>query len=823
MKKSLVVVSFLLLIISSTYAQKQCPGQTVIGYGYDIFDEYANNKSVKEPLFRFENFSNRPMDDGSEYKIPDLYRLKFINEKDYKTTEGSSLRQYASHMANETGLEVDALVFSGSIEARFSKDKAEKSSNYFYTITDWSRIWKVSINPVKERNGLRQFLSDDAKKAIDTWDANELFELFGTHYVSSGYFGGAMEFNLSESFKSREEAMSIEVSVQAKYKAVSGSNDFHFDENKKSEEKSKNVKIYARGGDSQYANKSSAGDNSQYNLWVKSIPSKAVLIDFEPGSLVGIWTLAEGERKAELEAAFKLKLAQFPLPEGNNGSLMTKNYNFFIQPLSEENLIVDIKGYHTQAEGKGAKVSLHEKDNANSTVLQGADRFIKVIGHPSQFEYVYLQPQHSKNVFDIAGAAKTEVAPLQLWDKNNSDAQLFKMIEVSGKKDVYYIQNKGSGLYLTSNGKGAPITQEKKTRDKNQKWKFTFADPKTQMAPPQIEGRFAIRNVESGRYIDVPGGAPNQDTKEAKLQLWDMDQEPDRYFEIKAQNKEKTIFTIMPLHSNNVFDIKGGSKSSGAPLQLWNHTNSNAQLFRFEYGGEPLVYHIVNVNSNLLLEGDISNIRANGCKIRQAKLQQGKNNHQKWELLETGDFWHMPDPNQKFYIKHAYSSKYWDLGGTGDETNKNGKKFKLWSKDEGGDRKFKFKSANDHSWVIMEVQNGGRAVDVPNNSNKSNVQLQLWDKQGNDAQKFAIFPTSPTTFVLRTKHWKAISVTWEKSEYSKFAGFSMPLGGPKIEDKSYKRNGSKIIQKGLSYSEYQQWQLIYADGQKKGQVYKFFK
>lgn len=53
-------------------AQIQCPGITVVGCGYDIFGEYANNKSAKEQLFRLENYQAKPMDDGQEYKIPDL-------------------------------------------------------------------------------------------------------------------------------------------------------------------------------------------------------------------------------------------------------------------------------------------------------------------------------------------------------------------------------------------------------------------------------------------------------------------------------------------------------------------------------------------------------------------------------------------------------------------------------------------------------------------------------------------------------------------------------------------------------------------------------
>jgi hypothetical protein len=67
MRKLFLVVFATCLIVFNLSAQKQCPGITVIGSGYDIFDEYANNKSVKEPLFNLSELKTMPADDGKEY------------------------------------------------------------------------------------------------------------------------------------------------------------------------------------------------------------------------------------------------------------------------------------------------------------------------------------------------------------------------------------------------------------------------------------------------------------------------------------------------------------------------------------------------------------------------------------------------------------------------------------------------------------------------------------------------------------------------------------------------------------------------------------
>ncbi len=795
LQKRILVLVALFVTAFTSFGQNQCPGITVVGRGYDIFGEYANNKSVKEQLFRLENYQNVPMDDAQEYKIPDIVKLKYIDEKDVKVTEGSSLRQYATSLSTEVGMEFEGLVFGGSVDARFGKDKASETRNYFYTMTDWSRIWEVYVNPIKEAN-LRQYLTADAKTAIDTWAPEKLFEVFGTHYVNSGYFGGAMDYNLSQKFNSKSEAMSIGTTVKAKYASVSGSASVNYNNNEVNESFKSNIKIYSRGGDVQYANKSSVGDNAQYNLWVQSIPSKSVLIDFKKGSLVPIWTLAANQqRKNLLEAAFKKLLATHPLPEGNAASMMMADELFFIRSVSE-NLYWDLPGYHYYAETRSGKIGLYQKD-VNSKRKQGADRFIKIIPHATKFEYVFFQPQHSDFVTDIAGGVKTPGAELQLWNKGDDNiAQMFKLIEVSGQANTYYIESAVSGLYLTAN-KGKAITQEAKTGDDNQKWVFEPANGQTEMdgLPQEI---FSMKNVKAKRNIDVPGSAPNQKGKGTNLELWNMDEQPDRYMKLDLSNIDDYYY-IQPMNSNLVFDVDGGKKDNGTPIQIWDKNSSEAQQFKFVYAGSPLTFYVVHRTSGKVIDASDNQIGQNGGKIQLWQLNYGDN--QKWKLDMT-TCWQIPPKDQNFFIKAAYTNKYFDLPGRGAETNGNGKAFAMWDNDEDGDRKFKILPTGDNSWVNIQVQNGGRFMAVPSNSNKEGEPIILYDKTNGNDQKFAIMFTSPTTFVIRTNNWKAIDIQGGGSD-------------------DWKQNGAKLIQYNVHFGKNQQFQLVYADGPNKGQVYKF--
>ena len=473
-----------------------------------------------------------------------------------------------------------------------------------------------------------------------------------------------------------------------------------------------------------------------------------------------------------------------PIPEEYN-----ELHDIYYVRSTADDLYIDIPGYHFNAQNQnGAKVSMYEKD-------RGIDRFIKII--PAEEKgYVFIQPQHSDRVFDIASGAKEPGGKVQLWtwNKKNSN-QMFRKISAGGKANVFYLQSKVSGLYLTSNGKSKSITQEEFKRGKYQQWVFepAFASDMADV-PYEI---YAFQNVMSGRYIDVPGADAKAAGKDARLTLWDMDDDPDRY-NMLIKSHIDDYFFVQPLHSQFVWDIEGGSHENGAKLQLWDLNRSGAQLFRFVFAGSPMTFYIQNPASEKYLDASHSNINKNGCPI-QLWDRHGKENEQ-WKLFYVPK-WQLPPKNQSFYVKAAYSNKYWDIGGTGGETNKNGKKLIIWDLDNGADRKFRFIPSGDHDWVFVQIQNGGKMLDIVGNGGKNGEQIQIWDKTGNNDQKFAVQFTSPTTFSLRTKSWK-----------------SLDMRGGKIN-----ANGTKLIEWTTHYGSPQQFTLIYADGPNKGKKFNFLK
>lgn len=791
-------ISFLLAImlagifqLHTAQAQETAPGTDIIGFGYNVFGEYANQRS-KMPycLFQYKNFTEQTIG-NRRYKVPQRVLFENISEHVVKTVSGESIREYATSLAAEIGLEFDGMLFSGTVNTNYSQSSSGSEEKYYFTYMDANTKWRISLD-TRNMDALKTMLDPDFKRDIDQMNPSLLFETYGTHYIARAYLGGRADYNSVSTITESTNKRDIEVAVTAKYKAVSGNAKL----NTSHESTLKNAKTETRlrvvGGNSEYAN--TISDPATYEKWASGLAEMPVLCDFDKNSLRPIWEFASSERrKRELELEFEKLLKKHPLPAEIAQTIRFNNKFFYIKNKAD-NLFMDMKGYHFYAEAKGGKVTLFEKDNREAG-LQGADRFIKIITHNIDPSFVFFQPQHSDFVFDITGGVKTAGAELQLWDQgNNNRGQMFTLEPVSGEKGTFLIKNANSGLYLTGNGK-KPITQEALTNANNQKWIFETANPYVEMAPPADE-RYAIMNVMGKRYIDLPGGGKDAERKGGQLQLWDMDHAPDRYIWLQKTNVDN-FFVIQHMHSQHVWDVQAKSNDNGARIHLWDQHNENNQHFRFEFAGEPMTYNIINRKSGKYVDASNTKIGANGCHIQQWE-KTGKDN-QKWKLTMIPK-WNMPPQDQLFHIKTAYANKYIDLPGTGAATNENGKGFTIWDLDGGGDRIFKFIPSGDNSWVFIEVQNGGRFMAIPSNSNNKGTQAILYDKTNGNDQKFAIMPTSPTNFAIRTKNWKNLDV----------------------EGAEIGTNGKKIHQWDAHFGPSQQFQLIYADGPNKGKPFKFF-
>ena len=311
--------------------------------------------------------------------------------------------------------------------------------------------------------------------------------------------------------------------------------------------------------------------------------------------------------------------------------------------------------------------------------------------------------------------------------------------------------------------------------------------------------------MASNKYINLQGRGPDAIGRGGKLDLERMTSEKkyatDRYFRMYKTGTNDDYVYIKPNHKRtNVWNVTDGKTHPGNQLELWTKQNQNKQQFRFVYAGEPMTYYIysrLEGGKSIVVEADNSRLDQEGCPV-QINSFTGQSN-QKWRL-HIYQNWVMPPANQNFYIKCAFcNNEYWDPDGDKGEP---GKGIKNWGLDNGRDRIFRIMPAKDARWVMMENQKSKKFVAVPSNTDKEGTQIILYHRTNSDDQKFALEFLSPTTFSIRTKHWKALDIY-----------------GNSESGNDWKENGRKIQLKTQNYTRDKYWQLIYADGPKKGQPY----
>ena len=717
----LFVVAVFLAQLNPAKAQNElAPGLDIVGYGYNIFGKFADNESLKPySLFNFGEDRVVPVG-GRRYDVPKFVILENIGKKEVTEISGSNEREFTKNFGASVGLEIDAAVFEASVSTAFERTWGGSVRNYFHTIRDANRTWRISID---RRANLRDILDPAAKNDIDNMDPSELFDLYGTHYVASAFLGGRSDYTtvtrITENFKEEE----IKAAVSAKYKVVSANVETNFSQKEKEIESNTRTDLTVTGGNSEYAG--NIHNFEMYKLWADGIRSLPVLCDFEKGSLRPIWDLAGNPtRKAQLEAAFNELIKMYPIPEAIADLVTIKNDAFMVKNKAA-GLYWDFSGNSDKAEKKGGKLRLWAKDK-NTNKDQGFDRVFRIIPHEIEAGWVYIQPQHTYNVLDVTGGVKTPNAEIQLWDLGKTNAgQMFRMEPVDREPNTFYIKAKNSDLYLEApkNEQGVVIVQNKFTGKDNQKWIFEEFDPANIAQPEQAF--FSIYLAGTNKAWDFPGTYP--DVRENKLQLWNAkgDQIGDRLYRVA---KEKDFFVIRPDHHHNY--LLTGKKN--AQLTTAEQKREDNQLFTFIYAGQPMAYHIVHKETGQVIGAEPNRLSTDGCQVKLYDKNGGES--QRWELRQQDR--KRPLHEGTYHIKVTHSNMYLDIAGNDQHSNKNGENAQIWDMDGGKDRIVKFIPTDHPQYYKIQFQNGGRLLDVGGAWSVKDMGIteqaawQAWDKSG---------------------------------------------------------------------------------------------
>lgn len=141
-------------------------------------------------------------------------------------------------------------------------------------------------------------------------------------------------------------------------------------------------------------------------------------------------------------------------------------------------------------------------------------------------DYYYLESAlNSRMVVDVNGGSRSDGANIQLYEKNGSNAQLFRIAR-NGNGYFTFI-NKGSNkaidVYGAYTHSGANVSQWSQNNSRAQQWKLYNA-------PGYPDGYIRIMN-QCGKYLDVNGAISRNGTN---IQIWD------------GNNTKAQVFKLVP-------------------------------------------------------------------------------------------------------------------------------------------------------------------------------------------------------------------------------------------------------------------------------------
>lgn len=288
------------------------PGKDIIGKSYNVFGEFANNKSIQRyPIFDFSKAELKT--DQFGYSLPSVVYIENISDHIITTVEGTSIKEYSNSLAEKAGLSGDAIFFKGSVDYSTKEVNSTNDEVFMYTYMDINTKWRISLD-TRSIDKLITLLDEQFLIDIETLSPKELFDNYGTHFMSSAYLGGRIDYITSTNLSSNLTKNQVKFAVEASYKALSGDYFSNETSNIKSNEINTKTKLNVVGGNSEYTN--NIQNAEQYKKWAEGIVKSPVLCGFDDKSLMPIWMLTKNEaRKLELENYFNTQIIpKYPFP-----------------------------------------------------------------------------------------------------------------------------------------------------------------------------------------------------------------------------------------------------------------------------------------------------------------------------------------------------------------------------------------------------------------------------------------------------------------------------------------------------------------------------
>lgn len=246
--------------------------------------------------------------------------------------------------------------------------------------------------------------------------------------------------------------------------------------------------------------------------------------------------------------------------------------------------------------------------------------------------YVISTALSSNYVLDVYGGYTWNKANVQLFAKNGTDAQAFKVTHDSQGYVTFTNVNSGKVLEVAGSrvGNNANVQQYSLDGSRAQKW----------VVQKNGSGYTIISALDPNFVLDLSGALVMNgrniglyQSNGSKAQQWNFSKhmtDRERCDLFAAQNKDKIadgVYYIKNKNVNYALDVYGGSLYGGANVQLYSLNRSNAQKWKITHDSKGYVM-FQNVGSGMYLTAGGS---GNSANVYQQKQSNGYN--QKWIIM----------------------------------------------------------------------------------------------------------------------------------------------------------------------------------------------
>ena len=312
------------------------------------------------------------------------------------------------------------------------------------------------------------------------------------------------------------------------------------------------------------------------------------------------------------------------------------NHGYMIISALDSNYVLDVNGGKAN---NGTNIQLYSgngSDAQNWNIEKFVSKYEKldVLANSNKNTiadgvYVITTVLNSSFGLDVKDASKSNLANIQLYIQNETDAQAFKVTHDSQGYVTFTNVNSGKVIDV-SDGKainGKNIQQYASNGSRAQKW----------IVKKSNLGYTIISALDSNYVLDLNGGkVVNSQNIQlyqgngSTAQQWSFDKyvtERERLDEMATQNKnmmEDGVYYIKNRDVKFVLDVASASAYSGANVQLYALNKTDAQKWLVSHDSKGYV-SFKNVNSGMYLTATGS---SNGANVNQQSSSNGYN--QKW-------------------------------------------------------------------------------------------------------------------------------------------------------------------------------------------------